>query len=419
MVQVNQDHLIGLAVAVSLGFLIGIQRGWVNREKAAGSRIAGVRTHALIALLGGLSGLLATLFSELILGFVFIALAIVITAAYISSLSSEKNHSITSHIGMLITFALGALATLGMPVIAASSAVITTFILDNKKEIHGALSRLQENELDAGLKLLLISVVMLPLLPNEGYGPWQAINPYEIWWMVVLIASISFVGYFAMKVAGAEKGILFTSLFAGLSSSTALTLHFSRLSRENNALSPLLASGILAACGTMFPRVLLVCFLINPDLFNNLWPAISVMAVTTYIPAFLIWRMNRAVILDEVTLKQNPLELSSALFFGAILLSIVLLAKALNEWFGDAGVLILAAISGITDVDAITLTLSRQSENGLALITAALGITIAASVNSIVKAGMALFIGDRELGIRVTLPLLCAVVLGISTALLI
>ncbi|WP_375183648.1 MgtC/SapB family protein, partial [Marinobacter sp.] len=165
--------------------------------------------------------------------------------SYHQHLKDSHDLSITGILGLILTFCFGAVAVAVDPVPAAAAAVVTAIILDNKNEIHGWVQKLQARELDAGLKLLLISVVMLPLLPNTNMGPGGVLNPYEIWWMVVLIAMVSFVGYSAMRVAGTEKGIMFTSLFAGLSSSTALTLHFSRLSREAPGLSPQLASGIL------------------------------------------------------------------------------------------------------------------------------------------------------------------------------
>ncbi|UZE96204.1 MgtC/SapB family protein [Alkalimarinus alittae] len=422
MMNSNPEALspfLGLGISLLLGLLVGIQRGWISRNKASGERIAGIRTHALIGLLGGLCGLLSTIFSELILGLTFLSLSIVVTAAYINSQRSNADNSITGLIGILLTFVFGALVLLGQPIVAASAAVVTVFILDNKTEIHGALKKLEDHELDAGLRLLLISVVMLPLLPNQGYGPWDAINPYELWWMVVLIATISFVGYFSMKIGGPEKGIMFTSFFAGLSASTALTLHFSKLSKDQPSLSPLLASGILAACGTMFPRILLVAGVINRDLLVDLWLPIIVMMMCCYVPAIIIWQRNRGVKFEHPSAKQNPLELSAAFIFGLVLLVIMLLSHALQEWFGDLGVLLLSVASGITDVDAITLTLSRDTANQLSVSTAVAGITLAAAVNSLVKGGMAAAIGHRSLAIRVMLPMFTAVVLGLLTAYLI
>ncbi|MDW1843896.1 DUF4010 domain-containing protein, partial [Vibrio sp. Vb0839] len=303
-------------------------------------------------------------------------------------------------------------AVSGEAVLAASAAVITAVVLDNKRELHQALQKLQEYELDAALRLLIISIVLLPLLPNQSYGLWNALNPYEIWWMVVLIASISFVGYFAIKIGGAKRGILFTSIFAGLSSSTALTLQFSHLSREQANISPLLASGILLSCGTMFPRLLIILFVINPQLVSLLWPIVMAMMAALYLPAWWIWRRSEVEQIEQSNKQSNPLALQSALFFGMMLAVIMLLSHALAEWFGNAGVLILSALSGITDVDAISLALGRQSIQILSVTTAALGILIAASINTIVKMSMVVAIGDKKLWLRVAPVMVGCVAVG-------
>ncbi len=295
--------------------------------------------------------------------------------------------------------------------------MVTALILDNKKEIHGLVNKLQEHELDAALKLLVISVVMLPLLPNEDMGPGGVLNPREIWWMVVLIASVSFVGYFAIRLAGTSKGILFTSLFAGLSSSTALTLHYARQSNLAPDVSPQFASGILIACGTMFPRILIYCALINPALLSSLvWPVV-VMTLLLYLPAFIIWKRHQERLeVSRPELTKNPLDLKSALVFGVLLVAILLLGKFLQEWLGDLGIYVLAATSGIADVDAITLSLTRMSQDALAQQTAVIGIVIAAATNNLVKAGIAGAIGRRELGTRVAGPMVLSLVAGLAVA---
>lgn len=303
------------------------------------------------------------------------------------------------------------------PVMATAAAVVTAIILDNKEEIHGWVHKLKAHELDAALKLLAISVVLLPLLPNQQMGPGNIINPREIWWMVVMIASISFVGYFAMRVAGTSKGIIFTSLFAGLSSSTALTLHFARQAQRHPALSAQFATGILLACGTMFPRMLVYCFVINRALLSSLiWP-VTVMTLLLYIPAIIIWRRNSAIIeVSQPPLNQNPLDLKSALFFGVLLTVVLLLAEFLTRWLGDSGIYILAVTSGIADVDAITLSLARMSQNGLAMDVAVIGIVIAASTNNLVKSGMVSVIGNRQIGLYVAGPMLLSLAAGLLAA---
>ncbi|WP_165856124.1 MgtC/SapB family protein [Marinobacter sp. JSM 1782161] len=409
---------VHLLVALMLGMLVGLERGWSARDKDAGQRVAGIRTFALIGLLGGIAALLSEALSSWIFPVVFLSVSGLCAVAYWRRNQSHPDYSITGLVGLLLTFCFGGMAVAVDVTLATASAVVTALVLDNKREIHDLLLKLQASELDAALKLLLISVVMLPLLPNRSMGPGGALNPYEIWWMVVLIASISFVGYFAVRVAGTGRGILFTSLFAGLSSSTALTLHFSRQSRDNASLSPQLASGILIACGTMFPRILIYCLVISPALLASLTLPVAVMAISLYVPAAVIWVRNRQrLTVDQPELHMNPLDLKSALFFGALLTAILLVGTWLQDWFGDAGVYLLAATSGVADVDAITLSLTRMSQSSITAQTAVIGIVLASAVNNLVKSAMAALIGTRALALRVGLPMLMSLLLGLVAAL--
>ncbi|NVJ56122.1 MAG: MgtC/SapB family protein [Vibrionaceae bacterium] len=414
----GDNHIWNLLIALLLGAIIGTQRGWVMRHGVEGSRVAGIRTFSLVGLLGGLVAVLSQLYTPLLLGFALIALVCLAGVAFVVRQRISEDLSITGIVSLLITFVIGSLAASGQAVLAASAAVITALVLDNKRELHDALQKLQEYELDAALRLLLISIVLLPMLPNQTYGPWNALNPYEIWWMVVLIAGISFVGYFAIKIGGERRGILFTSVFAGLSSSTALTLQFSQLSKEQPRISPLLASGILLSCGTMFPRLIVVLTVLNPPLVKLLWPIILSMMVAMYFMAWRIWREVDIENIEPDNKQKNPLALQSAVFFGLVLAMIMLLSHALSEWFGDAGTLILSALSGITDVDAISLALARQSPLTLSLPTAALGIVIAASVNTLVKMGMVVVLGDKSLARRIAPAMLLSVLTGATVFIL-
>ena len=412
----NQTTL-DLAVALLLGAIIGLERGWDAREQKSGERIAGIRTFALVGLLGGISAVLAQEITEWAFPVLLVSVVAMAIVAYSERLEHIRNFSITGMVGMVLTFCFGAVAVAVDPVIATAAAVVTAIILDNKEEIHGWVNKLKEHELDAALKLLLISVVMLPLLPNEKMGPGGVLNPREIWWMVVMIASISFVGYFAIRVAGTRKGILFTSLFAGLSSSTALTLHFARQASKTPQLNAQFATGILIACGTMFPRILVYCLVINPDLLPSLiWPVL-VMTALLYGPALFIWRKNdRELQVSQPTLNQNPLDLTSALVFGALLTAILLMGEFLGNWLGDAGIYFLAATSGIADVDAITLSLTRMSNNSLAMGTAVIGIVIAAATNNLVKSALAGFVGNRQIGLLVGGPMVLSLAAGLLVA---
>ncbi|EIJ34367.1 MgtC/SapB family protein [Thiothrix nivea] len=415
----EQTIFFQLGVALVIGLLIGVERGWQRREAREGQRIAGVRTYGLTGLLGGCSALLAGLVGPYVIGLVFIGMVGVFTAVYIANLRQGEglDVSITGVVAALLVFILGALAVSGMEEIAVAVGVVALLLLEYKPLLHRWVNALEESELRAASKLLLISAVVLPLLPDRGFGPWQALNPYAMWWMVVLVAAISFIGYFALKLGGARKGAVLTGLASGLVSSTALTLSFSRLARHEAALTPALATGILLACGTMLPRMLLVASLINRDIFNALWPAATVMAVLVYLPALYYWFTANFNQPEPRTQLRNPLELKTALGFGLLLALILLLGRALQEWLGETGVLLLAAASGVADVDAITLSLARLSQNGLALQVAAYGIVIAAAVNSLVKAGIATAIGGWGIGLRVGVPLLLSAAAGIGVSL--
>jgi uncharacterized membrane protein (DUF4010 family) len=411
----EQQAFYYLGVALALGLLIGVERGWKAREQAEGQRVAGVRTYGLIGLLGGATALLTQHLGPLLMGLMSVAVAGALTAVYVANLThDEEDVGITSLVAGLLTFVFGALAGLGEVAIAGAAAVITTLLLGYKPLLHRWIGTLEGKELRAGLKLLLISVVLLPVLPNRGYGPWQALNPYEIWWMVVLIAAISFVGYFAIKLGGARNGTVFTGLFGGLASSTALTLHFSRVSRGHAALAPMLATGILLACGTMFPRMFLLAGVLNVQLLRPLLVPALIMALLVYAPGLFYWWSSRHGQSRETARLSNPLEIKTALSFGVLLALVMLLGRALRAWLGEAGVLLLAAASGVADVDAITLSLARMSQDDLAVRVAVTGIVIAAAVNSLMKAGMATVIGGRLVGLRVGVPLVASAIAGLS-----
>ena len=412
----EQQAFYYLGVSLILGLLIGVERGWKEREQTEGHRVAGVRTYGLIGLLGGATALLARQMGPLLMALMLLAVAGAFTAVYVANLShDEEDVGITSLVAGLLTFVFGMLAGLGETAIAGAAAVITTLLLGYKPLLHQWVSALEARELQAGLKLLLISVVLLPILPNRGYGPWQALNPYEIWWMVVLIAMISFVGYFAIKLGGTRKGTVFTGLFGGLASSTALTLHFSRAARSEAAMAPMLATGILLACGTMFPRMLLLAGVLNVQLLRPLLAPALIMALLVYAPALFYWWSMRRSEAGTAARLSNPLEIKTAVSFGALLAVVMLLGRALQAWLGEAGVLMLATASGVADVDAITLSLARMSQDELAIRVAVTGIVIAGAVNSLVKGGLATVIGGGHVGSRVGVPLLASAIAGLTT----
>ncbi|MDZ7754348.1 MAG: MgtC/SapB family protein [Gammaproteobacteria bacterium] len=407
----------GLALAI--GLLVGLERGWHKRGREFGA-VAGTRTFALTALLGALSGLLAQAYGGLLLGMVFAAMALVLFFAHRVEAAKDGDPGITTAVAGLVTFGLGATVMHGYLAVSAALGVVTMVLLGTKPMFREAVARLEQQELYAIFKLLLITVVVLPVLPNEGYGPWNALNPYAIWWMVVLIGGISFVGYFAVKLIGPRLGLGATALFGGLAASTAVTLNFSRLGRSSPSLRRLLSAGILLASGTMFPRVLLLAWLLHPPMGMALVPAMAVMGAVTYGGALWLWRRSGDDAQEEEPQGlKNPFDLRTALQFGLLLVVILLFAHGLREWLGDAGLYVLAAVSGLNDVDAINLSTATMSRAGdVATAVAATTVTIAAISNTLVKAGMAGAIGGMAMGRYVGGVLVLAAVAGGAVVLL-
>lgn len=403
-----------LAVALAIGLLVGIERGWQARAVGEGERAAGLRTFALIGLLGGLSGLLSRDLGLMLPGFVFVGVSLLAAAGHVAVSRERGDFGLTTEVALLLTLLLATVAGRGELVHAATGAVLMLVLLGCKAQLHGWLARLESKELAAGIRLLLISVVLLPLLPNEGYGPWKALNPFVIWWMVVMIATISFAGYFAIRIAGARAGVIVTGLFGGLAASTATTLTLARINRRKNAKPALLAGGILLACGTMFPRMLLVATAVHPPLFASLWVPSALMAAIVYGAAIWALRHGSSAAASADLSPGNPMEFQAALTFGAVLGLVMLAGRALTEWFGDAGLYALAAASGVADVDPITLSLARMSAADLAIGTATGGIVLAGAINSLVKTALAAGAGGRDLGVRVGVPLVASAMSGLA-----
>jgi len=413
------DDLQHLALALAMGLLIGSERGWHTRNAHHGQRVAGVRTFGLIALTGGLVGLMIPALGALFAGLALISLAALVIVSYWlenAAPAQELDRGITTEVALLATFVLGLGASTGYALIAAISAVVITTLLGIKPMLHAWVRHLSAEEINASIKFLLISVVLLPLLPNQGYGPWQAFNPYLAWWMVVLVSGLSFSGYIAIKWAGARQGIMLASLLGGLVSSTATTVTLAQHARALRFTPALLAAGILAASSIMFMRVAIEAGVINADVLPALLPPLLVMSLVHLGGAFWLWRHSAvspdAAVVSEAPALTNPFELASALKFGLLLSAILVLSIGARELFGDTGLYALAFISGLADVDALTLSTARMSLSNLSADTARNAILIAVFTNTAVKLVLAYVIGGRDLGLRVGMIILAAMLLA-------
>lgn len=407
------EHFKLLAIALAIGLLIGLERGWSARDRAEGSRIAGLRTYGLLSLLGGLWGMLAQQAGPVLMGFAFLAVTLIVLVAYRGSLKKFEDFSITGSIASLITFSLGALAVFGHIELASATAVVVMSLLGFKPLLHRWVNQIEQEELDATLKLLLISVVVLPILPDRGYGPWQVFNPYYIWWVVVLIAGISYFGYFMMKIVGNQYGPVLTGIFGGLVSSTAVTLSLGRLGKQCGEMRNVLAAGILMAGATMFLRIMLITSILNQSLFRSLVLPLSVTCALTFAAAMLLWRNSRQIAAEHDMRLQNPFQLGMALKFAAFLMAVMLLTRVVKIYFGDMGAYVLAAVSGIADVDAITLSMAQISKGAEEIKVAGHAILIAALVNSAVKSLLVWLVGDGGLSARVGAASMAAIAIGL------
>lgn len=402
-----------LGLALAIGMLMGVERGWQARESLDGGRIAGIRTFSLIGLLGGVCGWLALTLGGLALAPGFIAVgAVIVTSQIIRSRTGEHDVGLTTEIAGLTAFALGVLAAMGEGIAAAAGGVVATALLGSKDQLHAWLRRLEALELRAAIKLLLISVVLLPVLPDHGYGPEGALNPYKLWLLVVMVAGLSFVGYFAIKLAGPRIGSLLTGVFGGLASSTALTVSFARMGRTAEGMQPLLAAGVVVANTTMYVRLWLIVFLLNRAMGMQLALPLGAMAIAGAFAAWLLWRARDEEGKPSPTGLSNPFELGMAVKFAILLAVVIMASKLLQSWGGAAGLYILAALAGLADVDAVALSMVDMGGNSVDLTVAATAVTIAAFVNTGVKAAWVGGLCGGLMARRVLLAMTAVVIVG-------
>ena len=408
-----------LAISLAIGLIIGMERGWESRESPQGLRSAGIRSFGFVGLLGGITALLTAQLGVGVLAIAFLGLSLLVAVSYVLITQRTQDFGITTELALLLTFMLGALTGKGLLAEAVAVAVVITALLGFKQELHQSLQRLNRRELAATLQLLLIAAVVLPLLPNRNLGPWNSLNPRAIGLLVVLIAGISYVGYFAMRLWGARVGILATAVLGALVSSTAVTVSFGRMARREQKNFALLGAGISLASGTMALRILMEVSIVNPLLLPSLVPPLACLAIVPLIAAGAIAIRTRTTEASTEVKLKNPIELTTALGYGTVFAVLFVLIRAMEAWFGNAGVYALAAISGITDVDAVSLSLAQATKGDLPLVVGTTGILIAAMVNTIVKALLATIIGGWKLAQWCASILLLALGLSVITALFI
>lgn len=394
-------------VALFIGVLVGLQREATSDQVADRARemFAGVRTFALLSLAGCTAAFVA---EELAQPWAFIGILLplgaLITVAYVLT-GSRGSVGMTTEVAAVIVVLAGALCFWDQLAIAVALGVVTTALLSFKLELHGFASRLTREDIVATLKFAIITAIVLPVLPNQSFGPppLDVLNPYKIWLMVVLISGISFLGYVLIKLVGSRQGIGLTGLLGGLASSTAVTLSFSQRSQKEATLAKPFALAILIAWTIMFGRVLVEVAVTNLLLLRVVWLPIAVAGLAGLAYGAYLYFAPRGSDAGGVAVS-NPFELGPAITFGLLYGVILLVARAAQLYFGDTGVYLSSILSGLADVDAITLSLAELSSSGnVELPTAARAIVLATMSNTVVKGGIVLSSGSAALR-RALLP---------------
>ena len=382
-----------LGVAILIGLLIGMERE--HSRTKDDKTFAGIRTTPLIALLGFIAGLIASFTSYWIYFIIFAGFSSLVTTSHVFSAKTGKLGG-TSEIALLIAFLLGTIVYFNYIILAAVIAVIVTLFLTLKIQLHQFVGKISEEDIFATLKLAIITVIVLPLLPDKNYGPLEVLNPRLIWYMVILVSGISFIGYVLVKILGEGKGISITGLLGGMVSSTAVAYSLSKKSKENNLLSPNFAVGIILASTIMYLRIFIVVLILKSSLINSLWIPLLLFTIVGFVVSLLMSRRFLNGKHEPIELT-NPFRLKPAILFGIIFGIVILAAKAAQVYFGAGGLYLASALAGITSVDAIVISLSKIANGSTATDVIVIAIIIATITNNVVKSLITLFAGSKEL----------------------
>ncbi len=411
--------LLRLLVAGLLGGLIGMERE--RAANAGGERMfAGVRTFPLFALLGAS---LTVTTGEMGLAVVagFLAVAALALAAYWRK-SADESVGTTTETAALATYWIGAIAGSGALVVAAAIGITVAVLLASKERLESFPRAMTREELSATLTLAVIAAVILPLLPDRGYGPWGVWNPRRLWFIVVLVCGLSFAAFLGVRFWGARRGIFLTGILGGLASSTAVTVSLALQSRSMKSGVGQLAVGAGLASTVMLVRVAVLTAVAGPAVLARLWPFLAAAAVGSIIAiAFLLSREGSKA--TQESALANPFQLREAIRFGVIFAIVLVAVEAARRYAGSWGIAAASFLAGLVDVDAITLGLSGlHAQTGLSSGTAAGGIAVAVLSNAAAKTGYAALRGAPEyrkgvafiLGASMAAGVIAMVVLGIS-----
>ena len=416
------DAVRNFGTALLIGALVGIERE-KRKSLEVEAGIGGLRTFILMALLGAMGGwLAATLHAPGPLVAVLVVVgAAVLTGYVLAARVNPGSLGLTTESAAIAVCLLGAMTTLGHRELAVALGIVSAAVLAYKQPLHGLVEQINWDDIFAGLRLLIATFIVLPLLPSHAVDPWGALKPYSLWLLVLLISSLSLVGYVGSRWLGAGRGIVLTGVTGGLVSSTAVTLSFARQSREDSrtATACTLGCGLLLAWCIMFGRVIVEVLVVNRALVARVLVPFAVMGGAAAIAAGILFRRGiatpeRTVAKAEKVPLRNPFSLTEASKFGAFFAVILLVVKIVQVRFPGQGLYMVAGLAGLTDVDAITLSMAEYAKGGDAVV-ATNAIVLATLANTVVKAGIVTALADAALSRPVLIAAAAIVASGVAT----
>lgn len=399
-------------VSLGVGLLLGLERERRPAPKA------GLRTFALVALFGTATGLLAeALGSPWVIAVGLAAVGAMIVVAYAGVKRPEDDPGTTTVIALMFCYSLGVMIWLGYDTLAVALGIAATILLYFRTELHGFTARLSPQDLTSMLQFAVLTFIILPFLPDRGFGPYQALNPYHVWLMVVLVSGVSLVGYLSLRLLGQRRGVLLTGFLGGLVSSTATTLVYSRQVRGDASYLQLSAGVIVLASLVVPARIAVVTGVVALEVLPHLAPVLLCGVAFGVAATWITLRRKLGAADSFVPDFSNPSKLTAALGFGALYATVLVASAWLSDRLGSTGLYGFALVSGLGDVDAIVLSVLKLSGagriGGSETVTA---IALATMVNLAIKLPLMLWLGSAQLAKRCA-PALVATVAGLALGL--
>ncbi len=405
-------------IALLIGALIGLEREFYQQRKNSPD-FAGIRTFSLIALLGSVSAFLSGEYGIILAALALGGLVLMTTVSYYGALlRNQIETGITTEIAAVLTFLFGVLVMGDHAIVAVALAVVTSLLLVLKGRLHEFIRDMSLEDIHLTLQFALVAAVILPLLPNRTLDPLGLLNPFQIWLMVVFVSGIGFSGYVLIKILGPTRGINLAGILGGLASSTATTISFSSASREYPHMVLHYARAVVLASTVMIPRVLLLILVIYPPLALRVLIPLAAMLVAGLVFVFFVQKSpetDQPSVFPEFNIT-NPLKLSTAIKFGILFAIVLVIVEYAQTFLGSSGVYLASILTGLTDVDAITLSVTRLATNAqLSLDVAGAAVIIAVLMNTFSKGAITYFSGSPELRRPVFRALALMIVAGIIT----